>query len=138
MSDADVVAFRARPWVMTASDGGLVLPGEGVPHPRSYGTFPRVVTEMVRRRELLTLEAAVRAGSGLPAATFGIVDRGVLRVGAYADLQAFDAARFEDLATFDDPHRYATGVVYLWINGDAVIADSDLTGVRPGRALRRR
>ena len=137
MSEEDIERFRLQPWLMTASDGSLVLPGEGVPHPRSYGTFPRVFTHWVRERSLLTWEEAVRAATSLPAQTYRLWDRGVLRPGAAADLVVFDAGRFHDRATFGMPHAFSEGVVHLWVNGQMAIRDGEITGVRAGRGLRR-
>ena len=137
MSEEDIEQFRLQPWLMTASDGSLVLPGEGVPHPRSYGTFPRVFTHWVRERSLLTWEEAIRAATSLPAQTYRLWDRGVLRPGAAADLVVFDAGRFHDRATFVMPHVFSEGVVHLWVNGQMAIRDGEVTGVRAGRGLRR-
>ena len=137
MSEEDIELFRIQPWLMTASDGSLVLPGEGVPHPRSYGTFPRVFTHWVRERSLLTWEEAIRSATSLPAQTYRLWDRGILRLGAAADLVVFDTARFHDGATFSAPHAFSEGVVHLWVNGQLAIRDEVITGVRAGRGLRR-
>jgi N-acyl-D-aspartate/D-glutamate deacylase len=90
---------------MTSSDGGLVPIGEGVPHPRSYGTYPRKIREYVVERGVVDLAAAVRSTTSLPATVFRVSGRGVLREGAFADVVVFDLARVDDPATFSDPHR---------------------------------
>ena len=136
MSDADVKRFRGLRWVMTSSDGSLVLPGEGVPHPRSYGSFARVISHFVRDTEQLTLPEAIRSATSLPAATFGLGDRGLLRAGATADVIVFDAQAIDDRATFAAPHAHAAGVAQVIVNGRFVIRDGELTGARPGRGLR--
>lgn len=135
MSQEDLDLLRRQPWVMTASDGALVRFGSGVPHPRSYGTFPRVLGRLVRERRLLTLAQAIRAATSLPARTFRLWDRGVLRAGGAADVVVFDPAGIADRATFEAPHAYAEGVLHLWVNGVATVRDGRVTGARGGRAL---
>jgi N-acyl-D-aspartate/D-glutamate deacylase len=137
MNERDVEAFLRHPSSMVSSDGDLVLPGIGFPHPRSYGAFPRVIARYVNTRHVLSLESAIAKMTGAPARALGLRDRGVLRVGMAADIVVFDRARFVDKATFTDPHHYAEGVVDLFVNGTAVIRDGALTGQRPGRAIRR-
>ncbi len=137
MSEEDIEQFRVQPWLMTASDGSLVLPGEGAPHPRSYGTFPRVFTHWVRERSLLSWEEAIRTATSLPAMTYRLWNRGVLRPGAAADLVVFDAGGLHDRATFEAPHAFSEGIVHLWVNGEMAVRDGDVTGVRAGRGLRR-
>ena len=138
MSEDDLRRFRRQPWVMTGSDGGSVLPGEGVPHPRSYGTFARAIARFVREEGLLSLAQAIRAATYLPAQTYRMWNRGILRAGAAADIVVFDPEDFTDRASFDEPHAYSTGIAYLWVNGVAAIHDGELTGGRAGRGLRRR
>jgi N-acyl-D-aspartate/D-glutamate deacylase len=137
MSEEDIELFRRQPWLMTASDGSLVLPGEGVPHPRSYGTFTRVFTHWVKERSLLTWEEAIRAATSLPAQTHRLWDRGIVRPGAAADLVVFDAVGIHDRATYRAPHAYSRGVIHLFVNGKLAIRDGEITGQRAGRALRR-
>ncbi len=137
MSERDIEAFLRHPASMVSSDGDLVTPGKGFPHPRSYGAFPRMLSQYVSERGVLSFESAVAKMTGVPARTLGLRDRGLLRVGMVADIVVFDRARFRDRATFTDPHHYAEGVVDLFINGQAVILDGVMTGARPGRALRR-
>jgi len=141
MTAEDVSDILSDPDVAVGSDGhGLdaaEAAGEAT-HPRSYGTFPRVLGRAVRDENLLTLAAAVRKMTGLPAGRLGFADRGEVRPGYVADLVLFDPAAVGDPATYADPHRYATGMVYLFVAGEPVIAQGSLTGVRSGRVLRRR
>ncbi|HEX9699432.1 MAG TPA: D-aminoacylase, partial [Acidobacteriota bacterium] len=137
MDAADVHALMVQPWTMTASDGGLPRFGAGKPHPRSYGTFPRKIREYVLEEEVVPLAAAIRSMTSLPATAFRIADRGTLRTGAFADVVVFDLERVRDLATYEDPHQYAEGVVHLLVNGQLAVRDGQPTGVRAGRALRR-
>jgi N-acyl-D-amino-acid deacylase len=124
---------------MIGSDGSaLATSGEmsaGKPHPRSYGTFPRVLGEYVREQRVLTLPEAVHKMTGLPARRLGLRDRGQIRVEARADLVVFDPRRVADQATYDDPHRYAVGVEHVLVNGSLVIKDGEHTGSLPGRVL---
>lgn len=131
----DLVRILKDPLTMVASDGGVEIPGRGVPHPRSYGTFARVLGLYVREKRVLTLEDAVRKMTSLPAARLGLQDRGVLRPGMKADIVIFDAARIRDRATFADPHQYAEGVNYVIVNGAVVLEDSKITEARPGKVL---
>ena len=136
MNEQDVRHVMRQEFVATASDGGAHAPNSGdQPHPRAYGTFPRKVRYALDD-QIMTLEAAVRSSSGLPAEILRLPDRGVVRPGAFADLVVFDPATFRDASTFDRPTRYAPGVTYLYINGVAVIADGRPRKVLPGRALR--
>ena len=140
MSAADVDAISAAPWVLVGSDGNSLatsgVTSQGKPHPRFYGTHARLLGPCVRESKLLTLPQAVRKMTGGAAAALGLVDRGVLRVGAWADVTVFDRDRIADRATYDDPHRYAVGVSTVLVNGEVVIDDGDHTGARPGRVLR--
>lgn len=137
MSERDIEAFLRHPSAMVSTDGDLVRPGQGFPHPRSYGAFPRVIARYVGERRVLRFEQAIAKMTSVPARTLGLTDRGVLRAGATADVVVFDRARFVDRASFTDPHHYADGVVHLYVNGTPVISNSTMTGARPGRALRR-
>ena len=134
MEEPDVEANAAHPLVMVGSDGIPVL--EGKPHPRLYGTFPRMLGVYVRERGLATLEDAVRRMSALPCDTFGLTGRGYLREGAYADLVLFDPATVRDLATYQDPHRESTGITLVVVNGGIAFQDGRHTGVGSGRFLR--
>jgi dihydroorotase/N-acyl-D-amino-acid deacylase len=136
ISEEDVERVLAYRWTMIASDGGVVAPGEGAPHPRNYGAFARVLSRYVRERGLLRLEEAVWKMTGLPAQRLGLWDRGLVRPGFYADLVLFDPEKVRDRATFEQPHQYAEGVEAVWVNGVETLAGGRLTGVRGGRALR--
>jgi N-acyl-D-amino-acid deacylase len=107
------------------------------PHPRSYGTFPRVLGFYARERGLFDLPTAVHKMTALPADQIGLADRGRVARGKKADLVVFDAAKVRDTATFDDPHRYPEGIVHVLVNGVPVVERGAHTGARPGRALRR-
>jgi N-acyl-D-amino-acid deacylase len=126
-----------HPHTAIASDGRLVAPGDGHPHPRWYGTFPRVLARYVRERQVLTLEEAVRRMSALPADRLGLADRGRIVEGHFADLVVFDPATVADRATFEEPHQYPTGIPYVLVNGVPVVDGGEFASARPGRALRR-
>jgi N-acyl-D-aspartate/D-glutamate deacylase len=138
MLDEDVDRLMRQPWTMTSSDGDLVPMGEGVPHPRSYGTYPRKLREYVVERGVVDLATAVRSMTSLPATVFRIADRGVLRPGALADVVVFDLARVRDPATFADPHRLAEGMVHVWVNGRPAVGEGRLAPGRHGRVLQLR
>lgn len=136
MGEDDVRRIMREPFTMIASDSGVRRHGEGVPHPRGYGNNARVLGRYVREQGLLSLEDAVRKMTSLPAQTFGLADRGLVRPGMAADLVIFDEKTVSDLATFDRPHQYAAGVSYVFVNGEAVVSEGRPTPARPGRALR--
>jgi N-acyl-D-amino-acid deacylase len=135
MSEDDVRTVMAHPTTMIGSDG-LPTPG-GRPHPRLYGTFPRVLGRYVRDERVLSLEQAVHRMTGMPAAKFGLVGRGVIEAGAWADLVLFDPATIDDVATYESPRQHPTGIRGVWVNGTRVVRDGVHTGERPGRAVRR-
>ncbi|GMV06103.1 MAG: hypothetical protein AMXMBFR53_23790 [Gemmatimonadota bacterium] len=138
MDEGDVEAILRHPVTMVASDGRLTQPGEGHPHPRWYGTFPRVLARYVREDPVLTLEEAVHKMTGLPARRLGLAQRGEIREGWYADLVVFDPATVEDRATFEEPHQYPAGIPWVVVNGWITVADGAYRDVRPGRVLARR
>ncbi len=135
IDERDVERIMRYPFTMIASDGGVVVFGAGVPHPRNYGTFARVLSRYVRERNTLTLEDAVRKMTSLPAGRFRVFDRGLLRPGMKADLVVFDPKRVRDAAEFGKPHQYAEGFVHVFVNGRPVLRDGRMTGERPGRVL---
>ncbi|HEY8367687.1 MAG TPA: amidohydrolase family protein, partial [Thermodesulfobacteriota bacterium] len=141
MSDDDVDRVLRHPVAMVASDGEALPVDDpdalGKPHPRAFGTFPRVLGRYVRDRQVLTLEDAVRKMTSQPAERLGLGDRGVVAEGAWADLVVFDPARVADAATYDEPCRPPVGIVHVVVNGTPVVADGRLLGARPGRVLRR-
>ena len=137
LDEGDVRRILTHPQVMVASDGRLSQPADGHPHPRAYGTFPRVLARYVRAERALSLESAVHKMTGMPARRLGLADRGVLRAGAAADVVVFDAARVSDQATFDAPHQYATGIDAVLVNGVLAVERGRYTNRRAGRVLRR-
>lgn len=137
MSDEDVATLMKQPWTMTASDGGLVPLGKGVPHPRNYGTFPRKIRKFVKETDVIDLNFAVRSMTHLPAAVYDITRRGLLHEGAFADIVVFDLARLEDKATFQQPHQYSEGMLYVLVNGTFAIQEGQFTGALGGHVLSR-
>jgi N-acyl-D-amino-acid deacylase len=139
MADDDVRRALAHPAVMIGSDGHALAPtgelGGGSPHPRSYGTFPRVLGHYAREQRVLSLPLAIHKMTAMPARRLGLRDRGIVRVGARADLTVFDARRVIDRATFEDPHRYPAGIEHVLVNGRFVIKYGEHTGSLPGRVL---
>jgi dihydroorotase/N-acyl-D-amino-acid deacylase len=135
IAEEDVERILASPLTMVASDGEIPVFGRGAPHPRSYGTFARVLGVYVREKGLLTLEEAVRKMTSFPAARLGLLDRGLVRPGTKADLVVFDPATIRDRATFERPHQYAEGVSLVVVNGEIVLEGDRLTAARPGRVL---
>lgn len=136
MKEEEVRLLMKEDWVATASDGAAMLPAETVPHPRSYGCFPRKVGRYAIEDEIIPLAKALRSCNGLPADILQLPKRGYLRPGYFADLVVFDPKTFRDRATFDQPHQYATGVVYLFVNGKLAVDQSRFTGTRAGKVLR--
>ncbi len=137
LDEADVEAIMRHPLTAIASDGRLVQPGEGHPHPRWYGTFPRVLGEYVREKGVLTLEEAVRKMTSLPADHMGMSERGMLREGMIADIAVFDPETVADRSTFQDPHQYPAGIDWVIINGIVAVDDGVFNDVRAGKILRR-
>ncbi|MGE0359620.1 MAG: amidohydrolase family protein [Vicinamibacterales bacterium] len=135
--EPDVERFLQSLFGMIGSDGSLTRLGDGAPHPRAFGTFPRVLGYYVRERKILTIEEAVRKMTSFPAARLGLQDRGLLRVGLAADVTVFDAATIADRSTFTDPHHHSIGVRHVVVNGRLTVKDGVHLGVRAGRVLRR-
>lgn len=136
MDERDVQTIMREPFTMIASDSGVLRLGDGVPHPRGYGNNARVLGRYVRELKIVTLEDAIRKMTSLPAQTFRLSDRGLLREGYAADVVVFDDALFTDRATFEQPHQYPAGLSHVVVNGAEVFADAHVTEARPGRALR--
>jgi N-acyl-D-amino-acid deacylase len=136
ISEEDLERILRFPYTMIASDGGIQVFGEAAPHPRSYGTFARVLSVYVRERHVLTLEEAVRRMTSLPAARLKLFDRGLIRPGMKADIAVFDPAKVKDLSTFEKPHQYAEGFQHVLVNGKPVLLDGKMTGEKSGRILR--
>ena len=137
MSEDDIAHLMRQPYTMTSTDGGLVAMSEGNPHPRNYGAFPRKLARYVRERGTIGLEHAIRSMTSLPAAVFGIADRGVIREGAFADLVIFDPAQVAEASTYTAPHALARGFDWVLVNGVVVRADGAFTDALPGRVLRK-
>lgn len=135
----NVRTLMRHPLVVVGSDGSAMAPdgvlGRRKPHPRSYGTFPRVLGRYVREGKVLSLEEAVKKMTSVTAERFGLTDRGVLREGAWADLVLFDALTVTDVATFTHPHQYPVGIPHVLVNGVVVIDQGQHTGALPGRLL---
>ena len=137
MSDEDVRLAMQQPWVAYASDGSAInLEARGLPHPRNYSTFPRVLGHYVRDEGVLTLEEAVRKMTSLPAQILGIRDRGQVREGFVADITVFDPATVRGTNSFESPKSYPEGIPYVFVNGVAVIDGGEHTGARPGKPIR--
>jgi N-acyl-D-amino-acid deacylase len=135
IAEEDLQRILVHPATMIGSDGEIPIFGRNHPHPRSYGTFARVLGVYVRDKKLLSLETAVQKMSAFPAQRLGLTDRGVLRQGLKADIAVFDPARVRDTATFEKPHSYAEGVSYVLVNGQVVFENGTMTAARPGRIL---
>jgi len=140
MAEDDVATVLSADFVSVASDASArAIDGptaRGVPHPRTFGTFPRIFGRFVRGRRTLELGEAIRRMTSLPATAFGLADRGRIATGAYADLVLFDPATIVDTATYDRPFAYPLGIAGVWVNGTRVMRDGVATGARPGRVLR--
>ncbi|MES3032493.1 MAG: D-aminoacylase [Gemmatimonadota bacterium] len=135
MDEGDVKRIMAHPQTMIASDGRITRLGDEVPHPRNFGTFPRVLGKYVRDDKVLTLEQAVRKMTAMPAARLALRDRGCLRAGCVGDVVVFDAATVRDVGTFEDPHHYPEGIPYVVLAGVPVVDASVFTPARPGRVI---
>ena len=139
-AEPNLIQALSQPFTHIGSDGSALAAGMrtpmGKPHPRSFGTHPRVLAKYVREEGLLSLEEAIRKMSSAPANRLGLSDRGLLRPGMRADLVLFDPDTVQDEATFEDPERYPTGIPWVFVNGVAVIAEGEPTGELPGRVLR--
>jgi len=140
MNDVDIDRIMQHPLQMVSTDAGTVAPygllSGGKPHPRHYGSMPRVLGHYVRERKLLSLETAIRKMTSYPAQRFGIFDRGLIREGFYADISIFNPQTVIDLATFQEPHQYPKGMPYVIVNGKLVIDNKEHTDALPGKILR--
>ena len=140
MSQPDVTLALQQPWVAIDNDSEGTSPegilGQAHPHPRAYGTFPRILAKYVREEKALTLEDAIRKFSALPAQRMKLTDRGVLKAGMWADVVIFDPATVHDRATFDNPNQLSEGMEYVFVNGVPVIDQGKMTGNLPGKVLR--
>ena len=140
MKEDDVVLALVQPWTSINNDSSGASPegilGEEHPHPRAYGTFPRILRKYVREEHRLSLEEAIRKFTALPAQRMRLSDRGVLKRGMWADVVVFDPQTVADRSTFSDPNQLAVGMQWVLVNGVPVIADGRMTGARPGHVLR--
>jgi len=141
MSEDDIQTALKAPWMAIGSDSGAAerlgeMDAIGLPHPRAYGNFPRLIAEYVRKRKVITLEDAVRKLTSLPATRMRMFDRGALREGLWADLTVFDFDRIQDNATYENPVAEPTGVDYVLVNGEIVVDEGKHTGAKPGKVLR--
>jgi dihydroorotase/N-acyl-D-amino-acid deacylase len=137
ISEEDVRRIMKHPMTMIASDGRLSVPGKGHPHPRAYGTFPRVLGHYVREEKVLTLSQALYKMTALPAQRMGLKDRGTLKVGNYADITMFNPQTIKDQSTFENPHQYPVGIPYVLINGKVVVDHGVYKDLRAGKILRK-
>ncbi|MCY3598696.1 MAG: D-aminoacylase [Gemmatimonadetes bacterium] len=136
MDEADVIRIMRHPQAMFETDGDPVGYGLGFPHPRSYGTFPRILGRYVREMGVLTLEEAIRKMTSMSTDQIGQSDRGRIAPGMWADITVFDADRIIDRADYVDPHRYSVGIHHVLVNGVPVILDGSVTGAKPGEVLK--
>ncbi len=132
MNEKDVELLMKQPWMMTSSDGALVAFGEGGEHPRAYGAYPRKFRRYVIEREVVSMAQAIHASTGLPAQVFGIVDRGVIAPGAFADVLVFNPETIRDVATYQEPHAYSEGMEYIFVNGQTALSQGKVTDPRHG------
>ncbi len=137
IGEEDVKRIMQHPLAMVASDGRLSQPGQGHPHPRGYGTFPRVLGKYVREEKVIDLELALRKMTSLPAERIGLEGRGVIEVGAMADITVFNPETIIDKGTFQDPHQYPEGINWVFVNGQLAVAMDTITSNRAGRVLRK-
>jgi dihydroorotase/N-acyl-D-amino-acid deacylase len=137
MDESDVENILKHPQTMVASDGRLVKPGDGHPHPRWYGTFPRVLGVYVREKGVLTLEEAIYKMTALPAKNIGLKDRGVLKENMKADITIFDPETIIDKGTFEKPHQYPEGIHYVLVNGQLAVDNKEFKNIKAGNVLRK-
>ncbi len=139
MKEADVELALKQPWVSVDNDYQATSPegilGKDHPHPRAYGTFPRILRKYVREQHLLTLPDAIRKFTALPAQREHLIDRGVLKKGMWADVVVFDPATIHDVATYENPNQFSVGMKYVLVDGVPVIDEGKMTGARPGHVL---
>jgi N-acyl-D-amino-acid deacylase len=136
MAEVDMEHIGRQPWVATSTDGGIALPSDGpTTHARFYGSFPRKIRHYALDRGVISLEAAIRVSTSLPALIMRLTDRGLIKEGMAADLVIFDAATIRDKATFFEPHQHSEGIEHVFINGTAVVDGTQLTAALPGRLL---
>lgn len=139
MDEDDVKTIIVSPLTAIGSDSSLTSPiAGGKPHPRTYGTFPRVLGKYVREENILTLENAIRKMTSFPASKIGLKKRGLIKEGYYADIVIFDPDNIKDKATYANPHQYPEGIKYVIVNGKIVVDNGEITGRKPGEILKRK
>jgi dihydroorotase/N-acyl-D-amino-acid deacylase len=138
MKEDNVKLQLQQPWIKIGTDAAGLDPADtrNLAHPRSYGTYPRILGKYVREEHAITLEDAVRKMSSAVARRLSIQDRGLLQEGMYADIAVFDPATIIDRATFEQPHQLSVGMRYVFVNGVEVVKEGQHTGVKPGRIVR--
>jgi len=135
LSEYDIEHIMRQDFTATCSDGGTVAKGQGIPHPRYYGTFTRKLRHYVLDQKVVSMPFAIRSMTSLPAQILGLKDRGILRENYWADVTIFDPEKVRDRATYTDPHQYAEGVPYVLVNGELVVDEGKITGKLPGKVL---
>jgi N-acyl-D-aspartate/D-glutamate deacylase len=135
MSEEDVEAFARTPWTATSSDAGIALPSDGPVHPRFYGAFPRKIRHYAIDRGLMTIEEAVRVSTSLPAEILKLKDRGVIQKGAVADLVIFNPSTIRDTADAFNPHQFAEGIDFVFLNGELACEGQRWLGNLTGEVL---
>jgi len=140
ISEDNIELLAGKKYSMVSSDGGgydiNYRSKIDLPHPRSFGAFPRVFSTLVRNKEILKWEEAIYKMTGLPAKITGLSDRGIIAPGAYADIVIFDPKNIADKANYVDPYQFSTGIDYVLVNGNIALKENSLTGAGYGRALR--
>jgi dihydroorotase/N-acyl-D-amino-acid deacylase len=137
IAEEDVRRIMQHPMTMIASDGRLSEPGKGHPHPRAYGTFPRVLGHYVREEKVITLSQALYKMTNLPAQRMGLKDRGLLKIGYYADITIFNPKTIKDKSTFENPHQYPVGIPFVLINGKVMVDNGVYKDLRAGLVLKK-
>ena len=138
MDEEDVKTVISSPISTIISDSWVIAPsGGGKPHPRGYGSFPRVLGKYVREEKTLTLEEAIKKMTSLPANKIGLKNRGIIKEGYWADIVIFNPDKIKDKATFEDPHQYPEGIYYVIVNGQITVDNGKITGLKPGKILKR-
>ena len=137
MDENDVKYIMGYPFCMVGADAGIPVPGKGMPHPRGYGSNARILGKYVRDEKVMSLEEAIRRMTSLAATKFHLKNRGQIHEGFAADIIVFDPATISDHATYEKPHQYSTGISYVLVNGELVLAEGKHTGRRSGQNLRR-
>jgi N-acyl-D-amino-acid deacylase len=132
MDETDIESIMAWPYTVIGSDGGLA--GD---HPRGFGTYARFLGHYIRERNVMSLEDGIRRITALPAEHVGFTERGLIQVGNYADLVLFDPETVKDQSTYEAPHVPSVGIEKVWVNGQLVFEDGEITGNRPGKPIRR-